>query len=78
MNDLTIIFLTANRVPEKWAEYHKQVLLEAIGDTPIITISFKPLDWGTNLIQTEYSVDNIYRQMLRGAKVAKTPQRCKL
>lgn len=73
MNDITIIFLTANKVPEKWAEYHKKILLKAIGNTPIITISAKPLNWGLNLIQTEYSVDNIYRQMLRGAKTAKTP-----
>lgn len=73
-DDLTIIFLTVNLVPEKWAEYHKQVLLEAIGDTPIITISKKPLDWGLNLIQEgEPSIQNIYRQILRGAKLATTP-----
>jgi hypothetical protein len=74
MKDLTIIFLTVNKVPEKWAEYHKQVLLEAIGDTPIITISKNPLDWGINLLQEEEpSVDNVYRQILRGAKLATTP-----
>ena len=72
-NDLTIIFLTVNKVPEKWAAYHKQVLMEAIGDTPIITISKKPLDWGMNLIQEEEpSVSNVYRQILRGAKLAAT------
>jgi hypothetical protein len=48
--------------------------LEAIGDSPIITISKKPLDWGYNLIQdAEPSVDNIYRQILRGAEIADTP-----
>ncbi len=77
INDLTVIFLTANIVPEKWAEYHKTVLLEAIGDTPVITISKKPLSWGTNLLQLqggeEPSVPNIYRQILRGAKLATTP-----
>src|SRR3990167_985746 len=74
MTDLTIIFLTVNKVPYKWAEYHKSVLLEAIGDTPLITISKKPLDWGMNLIQEEEpSVSNIYRQVLRGAKLATTP-----
>jgi len=72
--DLTVIFLTVNRVPEGWAEYHKTVLLEAIGDTPLITISKKPLDWGLNLIQdAEPSVNNIYRQILRGSKIATTP-----
>ena len=74
MNDLTCIFLTVNRVPEMWAEYHKSVLLEAIGDTPLITISKKPLDWGQNLIQEgEPSVNNIYKQVLRGCKASRTP-----
>src|SRR3990167_3919041 len=71
--DLTVIFLTVNRVPDKWAKFHKKVLLEAIGETPIITVSKKPLDWGTNLIQdAEPSIANIYRQILRAAKIAKT------
>ena len=74
LNDLTVILLTINRVPEGWAEYQKSVLLEAIGDTSVITISKKPLDWGLNLIQdAKPSVNNIYRQVLRGAKHAKTP-----
>src|SRR3990167_8395102 len=74
MNDLTVIFLTVNKVPEKWAEYHKKVLNEAIGDTLLITVSKKPMDWGLNLIQDEEpSVSNIYRQILRAAKLAVTP-----
>lgn len=73
MNDITILFLTLNKVPKQWAKYHKQVLIEAIADTPIITISKKPLDWGINLIQRSEGHANIYRQILRGAKLAKTP-----
>lgn len=73
MTDLTIIFLTVNKVPKQWAEFQKKTLLEAIGDSSIITISREPLNWGDNLIQTEEpSVNNIYRQVLRGAKKAKT------
>lgn len=72
MKDLTVIMMTPNLVPKKWAEYHKSKLLESIGDTPLITISRKPMNWGVNLIQTEYSLENIYRQLLRGAKTAKT------
>jgi hypothetical protein len=73
MNDLTVLFLTVNKVPEGWAKYHRQVLEEAIGDTQIITISKKPLDWGINLIQeAEPSVNNIYRQILRGCNASKT------
>jgi hypothetical protein len=71
--DLTVIFLTVNKVPEKWAEYHRQVLTKSIGSYPIITISRIPMDWGTNLIQDTISADNIYRQLLRGAKLATTP-----
>ena len=74
MGDLTIIFLTCNKVPEKWAEYHKKVLLEAVGEAPIITMSMKPMDWGLNILQDgEPSASNIYRQMLRASKVAETP-----
>lgn len=73
MNDITIIMLTPNKVPKQWAEYHKGVLLEAIGDTPLITISKEPLDWGQNIIQTEYGLLNLYKQLLRGAKLASTP-----
>ncbi len=73
-NDLTIIFLTVNKVPKEWAEYHKSVLMEAIGDSPIITISKEPMDWGLNLIQDEEpSVNNVYKQILRAAKIATTP-----
>lgn len=72
-NDITIIFLTANKVPEKWAEYQKGILLEAVGKSPIITVSYKPLDWGTNIIQTATpSSANIYKQMLRASKMADT------
>jgi hypothetical protein len=72
-SDITIIMLTANRVPKKWAEYHKEILLEAAGGSPIITISREPLNWGTNLLDTEpYTISNIYFQLLRGAKAATT------
>jgi len=73
MKDLTVIMTTANKVPEHWAQYHKEALFEAIGDTPLITISYQPLDFGENLLQTEYSLINVYRQILRGAKHAQTP-----
>lgn len=74
MQDLTIIFLTVNKVPKGWAEYQKEVLLKAAGKFPIITISREPLDWGQNLIQDgPISSANIYRQILRGAKIAATP-----
>ena len=72
-NNITIIFLTANKVPKKWAEFHKEKLIEAAGDVPIITISREPMDWGINLLDTEpYTPSNIYFQLFRGAKEATT------
>lgn len=72
-SDITIIMLTANRVPDNWAKFHKEKLIEAIGNSPVITISRKPMNWGTNLLDSEeYTHSNIYFQLLRGAKLAET------
>lgn len=73
MKDLTVIMLTPNKVPQRWAKYHKKKLLEAIGDTQVITVSSKPLNWGMNLIQSGYGIDNIYRYMLLAFQGATTP-----
>lgn len=72
MKDLTVVMLTPNLVPVKWAKFHKQKLLEAIGDTSVITVSKKPLNWGLNIIQESYGLPNLYKQMLRAAKIATT------
>jgi len=72
-SDITIIMLTASRVPKGWAQFHKEKLIEAAGNSPIITISREPLDWGKNLLDTEpYTISNIYFQLLRGVKEATT------
>ena len=73
MKDLTIIYLTLNNLPDKWMEYQQKVLLEAIGDTQIISISRIPMNLGINLIQTEkVCSSNVYWQLLRAAKLATT------
>lgn len=72
--DLTIIFLTCNKLPKKWAEFHKQTLLREAKGFPIITVSREPTDIGINLIQDgAISVSTIYRQILRASKLATTP-----
>lgn len=72
-SDITIIFLTPNKVPKKWALFHKEKLIEAAGSSPIITISMEPLDWGINILQNApYEISNIYAQLLKGAKLAAT------
>jgi hypothetical protein len=72
MEDLTIIMCTVNRVPAAWAAYHKEKLLEAAAGAAIITISREPLDWGLNLLQEDYGLSNLYRQVWRGAQLAQT------
>lgn len=74
MADLTVIFITASNQPEEWTKFHRKVLEEAIKDFPLITVSRKPLRWGINLLDEEKkSLSNIYFQILRAAKLAKTP-----
>ena len=74
MSDITIIMLTANKLPKGWVAFHKEKLLEAAGDSQIITMSREPMNWGINVLQDQdYGISNIYRQLLRGAKLATTP-----
>lgn len=71
--DLTVIYLTASEIKESFAEYQRKILVEAVGDYPLISVSRKPLNFGLNIIDDgERSLSNIYRQMLRAAKVATT------
>lgn len=77
--DLTIIFLTVNKLSPKWTEYHKNTLLVAADGIPIIIISVIPMDWGSkNILQTVPEDDwekvlNVYTQIRIGAEAAQTP-----
>lgn len=73
--NLTVLYLTANEVPEVWAEYQRSVLNRVIYTRyPLISISRKPINFGKNILDTEEkSIFNIYKQMLVGAKIATTP-----
>jgi len=69
MSDLTVIFITANEVPDKWVEFHRKHLDIAAEGHRILTIGRTSGD----LIDTEpKSYGNIYRQLLRGAKHSST------
>lgn len=74
MGDLTVIFLTCNKMPSRWNAFHREHLLRAVGDRPLITISAEPVDLpGTHLIQEgPFCATNVYRQLLRGAEIATT------
>jgi hypothetical protein len=73
-DDLTVIYLTANQLPEDWTYYQQSILLEATRNFPMITVSRKPSNM-PNVIRDngERSHLNMYKQMLRAAKIAKTP-----
>jgi hypothetical protein len=74
MDDITILYITANEMSEHWMKFQIYHLLKAAQNSPIISISRKPMDLGMNLIDSEpKSYWNIYMQMLRGALIAKTP-----
>jgi len=72
MEDITLLFITANNVPDEWAKFHLEVLLKAAKGKPILTISRKPMP-GVNLLDDgEPGPLNFYHQILRGAKAATT------
>jgi len=76
-NDLTVIYYTAN-----WLDTHnpyflentKRQLLKAIGDLPLISVSQKPMAFGTNICVGDIGRShlNVYRQIMIGARAAKT------
>jgi hypothetical protein len=72
MNDCTIIFYTSNLVPDKVMKKVQEQLLKT--GLPIISVSQKPMDFGENICVGDIgqSYINIYKQMLIGAKAAKT------
>jgi len=71
VNDITILYYTAN-VVAKGIEYSVLRNLRGHG-LPIISISQKPMDLGKNIVvPEERSYENIYRQILIGAKAATT------
>ena len=75
MKDITAVFLTSNEVPEEWMKFHNQCLIEALDGAQLITLSrkFMPDLPGLNILQDKpKSLSNIYWQLLRGAKMAKT------
>ena len=71
---ITLIYYTANRIPDKFAENVRDEIFVMANGKPIISISQKPLDFGKNICVGDigYKVSNVYRQILIGAKEADT------
>jgi len=73
MDDLTLLYISASRMPEKWVKFQLSKLSFAVGNTPIISVTRKPFNLGINLLDEEpRNLWNIYVQMLRASKLAKT------
>lgn len=75
MNDLTILYYTANKISEYFMRNVQYDLACVInGEIPIISISQKPIDFGSNICVGEIgaSAYNVYVQILAGAYLART------
>lgn len=74
MKDLTVLFYTANHTSDYFFKNVTDQLVRAIGDTPLISISHKPLNFGKNICVgvMERCAYSIYKQVLIGAKAAET------
>ena len=76
-NDITIVYYTSNQL-EKDNPYFlsntKKQLLKAVADFPIVSVSHKPIDLGTNICLGDIGRShlNLYKQILIGAKASKT------
>lgn len=72
--DLTLIYYTASVLEEGFAQRVRESLLLASAGRPIISVSQKPLIFGTNLCIGEIGITpyNVYKQFLMGAHAAKT------
>jgi hypothetical protein len=72
--NLTILYYTANLISDFFRDNMLRQLKIAIGDTPIVSVSQKPMDLGENICvgPLERSSYNIYKQVLIAAKAAKT------
>jgi hypothetical protein len=75
MNDITILYYTANRISDYFARNVQQNIIESSGGAPIISVSHKPIDFGHNICIPGLTPGtyNIYKQILIGAMAAHTP-----
>lgn len=75
MDDLTIVFYSANRLPDAVADNFRRHLVEMAGKTPIISVTQKPVELGRNICVGDIgqSYYNLFKQMLLGVREVKTP-----
>jgi hypothetical protein len=73
-SDKTILYYSANTENQEFEKLIMDDLRKKAGDIPIISITRKPVDLGTNICigETPVCYTNEWRQMLIGLKAAKT------
>lgn len=76
--DTTIIYYTSNREKPEFETKIQKNLFSVIGDTPLISISQQPIDFGENICvgNVGTSDHNIYRQIQLECLKAKTKYVC--
>ncbi len=75
VSDITVLYYTCNKISAEFREKVLGQLRYAAGkNVPVISVSQKPLDFGENICVGEIgqSLQNIYKQVLTGAKKVKT------
>lgn len=75
MQDITIVYITANKISDYFGHNLRKKLLESAHNSPIICVSKKAMGFGRGeniIFDGEISHFNIYRQALAGAKAART------
>src|SRR4030042_1521512 len=74
MGSLTILYYTSNREKPYFEKRIQGNLLKVCGDVPIISISQKPIDLGTNICVGDVGASgfNMFRQVQIGCEHAKT------
>jgi hypothetical protein len=74
LTDRTIIYYSANTEEEGFAQRIREDLLKKANGIPIISVTRKPIDFGTNICVGEQPVSytNEWRQLLIGLKAAST------
>lgn len=76
MSDATIVYCSSNMEHPLFEQRIRDNILKNCGGLPIISVTQKPIDFGTNICvgdQVGVSGFNFFRQVLIGCKAATTP-----
>jgi len=75
VNDITIIYCSSNKETVEFEQRIRDNILDVCGDIPIVSVTQKPIDFGTNICVGEdvgVSGFNFFRQSLIACEAAKT------